>query len=156
MSFLIRNSKLVTLLLAVSMAWVLSVSAFAAPASSTRTVARKHSSSTKRSARKTRRHRSSRNSWRHRGQHGIQAARAREIQEALIREKYLKGEADGVWGADSEAAMARYQADNGWQSKVVPDARALIKLGLGPDRTSVINPESLQSSLQPQPRGGQD
>jgi hypothetical protein len=28
--------------------------------------------------------------------------------------------------------MERYQSDNGWQSKVTPDSRALIKLGLGP------------------------
>jgi len=28
--------------------------------------------------------------------------------------------------------MQRFQADNGWQSKVVPDSRALIKLGWDP------------------------
>ncbi len=28
--------------------------------------------------------------------------------------------------------MEKLQADNGWQVKLVPDARALIKLGLGP------------------------
>jgi len=32
--------------------------------------------------------------------------------------------------------------DNGWQSKIVPDARALIKLGLGPSRDGLLNPES--------------
>lgn len=79
----------------------------------------------------------------------MEASRVREIQEALIRENYLDGVPDGVWGTTSQQAMARFQADNGWQSKVTPDSRALIKLGLGPDRTSVINPESLQSSLAP-------
>lgn len=63
----------------------------------------------------------------------IQPERAREIQEALIREKYLTGEPSGKWDARTEAAMTRYQADHGWQSKVTPDSRALIKLGLGPD-----------------------
>ena len=29
--------------------------------------------------------------------------------------------------------MTKYQADNGWQTKVIPDSRALIKLGLGPN-----------------------
>jgi hypothetical protein len=29
--------------------------------------------------------------------------------------------------------MEKYQADNGWQTKLVPDSRAIIKLGLGPD-----------------------
>ncbi len=28
--------------------------------------------------------------------------------------------------------MQKFQADNGWQTKITPDARALIKLGLGP------------------------
>ncbi len=69
----------------------------------------------------------------HRGQQKIDPARAREIQEALIREHYLDGTASGTWDAKSQAAMQRYQADNGWQSKSVPDSRALIKMGLGPD-----------------------
>lgn len=72
-------------------------------------------------------------SWKARGQQGIQPQRAREIQEALIREHYLTGEPTGVWDARSKAAMTRFQADNGWQSKVTPDSRALIKLGLGPN-----------------------
>jgi len=29
--------------------------------------------------------------------------------------------------------MQKFQADNGWQTKLVPDSRAIIKLGLGPD-----------------------
>jgi len=80
-------------------------------------------------------------SWKKHGQQGIQADRARDIQEALIREKYLTGEATGIWDARSQAAMAKYQTDNGWQSKVTPDSRALIKLGLGPDHSqqSVLN-----------------
>ena len=42
--------------------------------------------------------------------------------------------------------MERYQADNGWQSKLVPDSRALIKLGLGPDHEHLLNPESAMTS----------
>jgi len=38
--------------------------------------------------------------------------------------------------------MTRFQSDNGWQSKVVPDSRALIKLGLGPNHANLLNPES--------------
>jgi hypothetical protein len=74
-----------------------------------------------------------RGSWKHHGQQGIQPERARAIQEALIREKYLDGEPSGQWDSRTQNAMARYQADNRWQSKVTPDARALIKLGLGPN-----------------------
>lgn len=74
--------------------------------------------------------------WKHHGQQKIDSARATEIQQALIREKYLDGSPTGSWDAKTEAAMARYQAANGWQSKVTPDSRALIKLGLGPNHQS--------------------
>jgi hypothetical protein len=29
--------------------------------------------------------------------------------------------------------MQKMQADNGWQTKIIPDSRALIKMGLGPN-----------------------
>ena len=85
-----------------------------------------------------------------RGQQKIDPTRAREIQEALIREHYMDGEATGTWDAKSQAAMQRYQSDNGWQSKSVPDSRALIKLGLGPNHDHLLNPESAMTS-QPEP-----
>lgn len=72
-------------------------------------------------------------SWKRHGQQQIAPDRAREIQNALIREHYLTGDASGEWDARTQAAMLKYQSDNGWQSKVTPDSRALIKLGLGPD-----------------------
>jgi len=100
------------------------------------------SSSTSRKNKKS----SKKASSRKRGQQKIDAARAREIQEALIREHYMDGTASGVWDAKSQAAMVRFQAGNGWQSKVVPDSRALIKLGLGPDHEHLLNPESAMTS----------
>jgi hypothetical protein len=75
-----------------------------------------------------------------RGQQGIQGERAREIQEALIRANYLQGEANGVWDQRTKDAMTRFQQDNGWQTKVTPDSRALIKLGLGPKHANLLNP----------------
>jgi peptidoglycan hydrolase-like protein with peptidoglycan-binding domain len=81
----------------------------------------------------SKRRRSRKGAWKRKGQQVIQPERAQAIQEALIREHYLTGEPTGKWDARTEAAMVRYQADNGWQSKVTPDSRALIKLGLGPD-----------------------
>jgi hypothetical protein len=77
-----------------------------------------------------------------RGQQKIDPERAQEIQEALIREQYMSGEASGTWNQSSEVAMRRYQADHGWQSKTVPDSRALISLGLGPSHDHLLNPES--------------
>lgn len=58
--------------------------------------------------------------------------RATQIQRALIERGYLTGEPTGSWDAASVAAMQKMQGDNGWQTKLVPDSRALIKLGLGP------------------------
>ncbi len=76
------------------------------------------------------------------GQRTIDAERATAIQDALIRTHYLSGEPTGVWDQASKDAMLRYQADNGWQTKIVPDSRALIKLGLGPDHKGLLNPET--------------
>lgn len=67
------------------------------------------------------------------GPRGIDDARATEIQSALIKAGYLTGEPSGHWDAASQAAMVKLQGDNGWQTKLVPDSRALIKLGLGPN-----------------------
>jgi hypothetical protein len=69
-------------------------------------------------------------------QRTIDDDRASEIQAALIRAGYLSGSPSGHWDADSIAAMTKVQADNGWQTKLVPDSRALIKLGLGPAGTA--------------------
>ena len=77
-----------------------------------------------------------------RGQQAIDSERTREIQAALIREHYLQGDASGSWDSQTKAALAKYQHDNGWQTKVVPDSRALIKLGLGPSHDKLLNPES--------------
>ena len=72
-------------------------------------------------------------SWKHHGQQSIDPDRIREIQQALIREKYLDGTATGRWDSSTQTALVKLQEDNGWQTKVVPDSRALIKLGLGPN-----------------------
>ena len=82
-----------------------------------------------------------RSSWKHHGQQQIGGDRAREIQAALIRERYLDGQPTGMWDARTTAAMRKFQADQGWQSKVVPDSRALIKLGLGPSHENDLNPD---------------
>lgn len=87
-----------------------------------------------------------------RGQQKIDAERAQAIQTALIREHYLSGTAAGTWNQASEAAMRKYQADHGWQSKTVPDSRALISLGLGPSHDHLLNPESAMTTEPSAPR----
>jgi Putative peptidoglycan binding domain len=76
------------------------------------------------------------------GQQSIDQARTLEIQQALIREHYLDGDATGEWDQATRDALTRYQTDNHWQTKILPDARALIKLGLGPSQQNLLNPES--------------
>ncbi len=122
----------------------------------TTTHKRKASAGASKSASKTRTasagKRSSRKK-RPRGQQKIDSERAQAIQEALIREHYLAGgEATGTWNQASEEAMRRYQADQGWQSKTVPDSRALIKLGLGPSKDHLLNPESAMTTVPDSPR----
>ncbi|MGD0293757.1 MAG: peptidoglycan-binding domain-containing protein [Terracidiphilus sp.] len=78
-------------------------------------------------------------SRRPRGQQVMEPGRITEIQQALIREHYLSGEANGNWDERTKAAMQKYQAAQGWQTKLTPDARALKKLGLGPDYSNAIN-----------------
>ncbi len=107
--------------------------------------ASQHSASHSKKSKKTRKSASRRT----RGQQKIDPKRTQEIQEALIREHYLEGKPTGVWNDATQKAMQRYQADNNWQSKTTPDARALIKLGLGPDHEHLLNPESAMTT-QPQ------
>ena len=85
-----------------------------------------------------------RGAWKRHGQQKIDEQRAREIQEALIRENYLEGSPSGVWDQRTKAAMIKYQDDHGWQTKVLPDSRALIALGLGPKHENLLNPESVE------------
>jgi hypothetical protein len=87
-----------------------------------------------------------------RGQQVIDSERATQIQQALIREHYLSGEPSGSWDTNSVAAMKKYQSDQGWQSKLTPDSRALKKLGLGPDYSSAINANGA-SFTPPAPEG---
>ena len=84
-----------------------------------------------------------------RGQKAIDGERVREIQEALVREHYLKTPPSGKWDSPTQEALRRYQSEHGWQSKTVPDSRALIGLRLGPDQEHLLNPESAMTSRPP-------
>ena len=84
-----------------------------------------------------------------RGQQSIDTDRATQIQQALIREHYLSGDPSGKWDASTIAAMQKYQADQGWQTKLMPDSRALKKLGLGPDYSNAINAKNSSFATPP-------
>jgi hypothetical protein len=79
-------------------------------------------------------------------QRAIDDARATEIQQALLKAGYLTGSPSGHWDAATIAAMTKLQSANGWQTKLVPDSRALIKLGLGPSAAAPEPAESARST----------
>ena len=89
--------------------------------------------------------------YRHRirGQQAIQPDRVKEIQAALIKARYLDGQPSGDWDQTTISAMQKYQADHGWQTRLMPDARALVKLGLGPDYSNAINAQSASFTAPP-------
>jgi Putative peptidoglycan binding domain len=90
-----------------------------------------------------------------RGQRTIDSDRASEIQDALIKQKYLSGAPSGQWDAQTQVAMRQYQSDHGWQTKLMPDSRALISLGLGPNHSTdspvghtVSDPSAIPANTQ--------
>jgi peptidoglycan hydrolase-like protein with peptidoglycan-binding domain len=62
----------------------------------------------------------------------MQPGRAQEIQQALASAGYLAGEPTSQWDEQARAAMRRYQQDHGFSVTGLPDAKSLMKLGLGP------------------------
>jgi hypothetical protein len=76
----------------------------------------------------------------------MKASRIEEIQQALIREGYLTGEPSGSWDATTHVAMQRYQQANNFSPTGLPDAKSLMKLGLGPHAL----PEDLQPAATAQ------
>jgi peptidoglycan hydrolase-like protein with peptidoglycan-binding domain len=129
------------------LAFLISAALLAPPAFSAsvhHSTPRSHTSTSHRSSR-------SKKSLRVRGQQAIQPDRVMQIQQALIREHYFTGEADGQWNSATIGAMQKYQADHGWQTKLMPDSRALKSLGLGPDYSTAINAQGSSFSGPPPP-----
>jgi peptidoglycan hydrolase-like protein with peptidoglycan-binding domain len=119
---------------------VLSPSAFAS---------RVHRAPTSGQTRTTHKLSASRKSHKVHGQQSIDPERVTQIQQALIRQHYMTGEATGKWDASTAAAMQKFQGDQGWQTKLTPDSRALVKLGLGPDYSSAINAKDSSFAAPP-------
>jgi len=58
--------------------------------------------------------------------------RIQEIQQALFQAGYLNAQPNGRWDDQTREAMRRYQADHGFPVTGLPEAKSLMKLGLGP------------------------
>jgi len=93
--------------------------------------------------------RSRQQSRRARGQKAIDPDRVTQIQQALVREHYLTADPNGDWDSTTIAAMQKYQADHGWQTKLMPDPRALKSLGLGPDYSGALNASGSSFAIPP-------
>lgn len=65
--------------------------------------------------------------------------RYREIQQVLTEKGYYTGPVNGDWGAESVAALKRFQADQKLASDGKLGALTLIALGLGPKRNEVAD-----------------
>lgn len=74
--------------------------------------------------------------------------RVEEIQQALIREGAMTGPPSGTWDESTKDAMRRYQSENGFAITGLPDAKSLMKLGLGPHPL----PEDVQAAAGGQAR----
>ncbi len=58
--------------------------------------------------------------------------RIREIQRALAQAGYLHQEPTGTWDPATRDAMQRFQQEHGFPTTGLPEAKSLMKLGLGP------------------------
>jgi peptidoglycan hydrolase-like protein with peptidoglycan-binding domain len=76
--------------------------------------------------------------------------RIQEIQQALVQAGYLNAQPNGGWDDQTREAMRRYQADHGFPVTGLPEAKSLMKLGLGPHPL----PEDLDASSGPRTGAG--
>ena len=77
----------------------------------------------------------------------LQPERITEIQRALGQAGYLNQEPNGKWDDATRNAMLRFQQDHGFPATGLPEAKSLLKLGLGPHPL----PEELDSRAQASP-----
>ena len=77
----------------------------------------------------------------------LQPERISEIQGALAQAGYLNQEPNGKWDDPTRTAMLRFQQDHGFPGTGLPEAKSLLKLGLGPHPL----PEELDSTAQATP-----
>jgi peptidoglycan hydrolase-like protein with peptidoglycan-binding domain len=64
--------------------------------------------------------------------------RYQEIQQSLAEKGYFSGPVNGAWGADSVAALKRFQRDQNIGDDGKLGSLSLIALGLGPKRGSAL------------------
>jgi peptidoglycan hydrolase-like protein with peptidoglycan-binding domain len=83
------------------------------------------------------------------------ADRVAAIQQKLAEAGYLKEEPNGQWDDQTREAMRRYQEDNGFPATGLPEAKSLMKLGLGPHPLPPELDRSRSQAADTSPSGGQ-
>ncbi|MBQ7794873.1 MAG: spore cortex-lytic enzyme [Clostridia bacterium] len=66
---------------------------------------------------------------------GSQGSEVRQIQQRLIQWGYLSGSVDGIYGAKTEAAVKRFQRNNGLTPDGIAGAATLSKMGISSQTT---------------------
>jgi Putative peptidoglycan binding domain len=79
----------------------------------------------------------------------IDPGRVENIQRALGDAGIYHGATTGMWDSATREAMARYQARNGFGVTGLPDAKSLMKLGLGPHPLPAELDRTRAANLQP-------
>jgi hypothetical protein len=80
-------------------------------------------------------------------------SRVESIQKALGDAGAYHGSPTGRWDADTRDAMARYQSQHGFGVTGLPDAKSLMKLGLGPHPLPAALDKARAANTQPNPAG---
>lgn len=62
----------------------------------------------------------------------IHRGRVEQIQQALVKAGFLNEDPTGRWDSATRRAMRHYQQANGFAATGLPEAKPLMKLGLGP------------------------
>lgn len=62
----------------------------------------------------------------------IRPDRVKQIQQALVKAGVLHETPNGRWDTATQKAMRQYQIQNGFTPTGLPEAKTLMKLGLGP------------------------
>ncbi len=108
----------------------------------------------------SRRRRQRRSTFKHRmARLRLQPQRVEEIQRALAQAGYLDRDPNGKWDDATRNAMLRYQTDHGFPATGLPEAKTLMKLGLGPHALpealdpTVAARASVDAPQKPAPQG---
>lgn len=92
--------------------------------------------------------------WRMPAMH-IAPQRTEQIQQALIQAGDLHEQPTGRWDPQTRDAMKLYQQSNGFAATGLPDAKSLMKMGLGPHPlpSDVAPVAQAQPDITPPPDG---